>query len=139
MAEGMKSEEKDKASGITYESCMDKPVAQCKKCSATNTPMDQSNTVSKKQRKIPGPCSSCKGMGHATSNNKKCPNYKPKHVTLTPEKQQNQDDLFSFHDSNIPASVSSSVLNEVVDLDKPLQEIYKEELAAATYSKDSTQ
>ena len=73
----------------------------------------------KKQRKIPGPCSSCQRMGHASNNNKKYPNYQTKNVTPP---------LPAFDVLSIPNSDDSSVRHEVIDFNKPLHEMFEGEL-----------
>jgi hypothetical protein len=73
-------------------------------------------------------------MGHASSNNKKCPHYKPKHVTpqmaktptdnsVAAASKSSSDDLVSF-----PDSADFSILNKAINLDKPIKDMYHEEL-----------
>ena len=149
MAKGMKVEAKDQSSGITYGACIDWPVHKGNKHSADATPSIELPTA-KKQRKTPGPCGSCGNIGHASNNNKKCPNYdlrKKKATTVTPSPnnplvcassnghphphQQQQQQLLqqdSFSDStDFPYLEGSSEL----DLDLPLRTMYKEELIKA--------
>jgi hypothetical protein len=76
MAEGMKAKARDRAVGVTYESCIDKP--KNKKWLAQGMLDGALPAITMKQtkpRKVPGPFSSCKQMGHATKNNKKCLNH----------------------------------------------------------------
>jgi hypothetical protein len=71
MADGIKSEFRNKASGVTYAAGIDRPT---KKTNPNIIVVTDGAPPQKKQRRIPGPCSSCGGMGHASNNNKKCPN-----------------------------------------------------------------
>jgi hypothetical protein len=112
---------------------MDRSVANKRK-NQTAQVMAAVTPALKKQRRTPGPCTSCKMMGHASKNNKKCPNYEPKNKVVTPVLAPSPDSRStSSHDSSILLD-----LNKPLELDKPVRAIFEEELIKACKWKQLT-